>query len=369
MTAPPQCASAARQREEFRVRRKSASRKLLADVRRDALPDRVSSPIHRAAHEGDLDTLQALVSQGDSHARTNVGETPLICAAGQGNWRAVQILCQAEFGAELVAAADMHGDTALHRAAKFPQAVKLLLAAGAPVEALNNLGDQPIHAAAWHGDVDVLRMLLSANASIQATGHGGEQPLAVAARRGKLEAVRSMLEHGSMLVSALDRHGHSALHAAAAAGEPLVCDCLLLHRASPTEAVVHEMHESARRAHALRAFERESATSLDTPLSPQWADRVARMPPLTKALLGLGQEPSSVSALGLLLEQSNGSAIDSLTKFRNAEAALHRQPCDAVMRVEGALSREVRATCAPHPHPRLASLPSRPTCHPMIITA
>ena len=240
------------------MRRKSASRKLLADVRRDALPDRVSSPIHRAAHEGDLDTLQALVSQGDSHARTNVGETPLICAAGQGNWRAVQILCQAEFGAELVAAADMHGDTALHRAAKFPQAVKLLLAAGAPMEALNNLGDQPIHAAAWHGDVDVLRMLLSANASVGDWPRRRATP-AVAARRGKLRRCArcwSMAACWSALLTVTATARFTQRQQLAS----LVCDCLLLHRASPTE-TLPEMHESARRAHALHSFERERTSS------------------------------------------------------------------------------------------------------------
>ena len=198
------------------------------------LPDRWSSPIHRAAHEGNLLDVKMLLSRGGSaNAKTSDGDTPLISAASRGHVQIVRLLCDDRFSPQL-SAADQYGDTALHRAASFPQVVEVLLANHAPMDALSRCGDTPLHAACWHGDVRCLRLLVQHRASVDSRGNRGERPLAVAARRGHVDAVRFLLERGGADIAALDARGLTALHIAAESGCATVCDCLLFYKATPT---------------------------------------------------------------------------------------------------------------------------------------
>ena len=62
-----------------------------------------------------------------------------------------------------------------------PDAVRVLLEAGANVEAADIDGWRPLHAASKRGDVAAATLLLDAGADVNALSNGGDSPLARAA--------------------------------------------------------------------------------------------------------------------------------------------------------------------------------------------
>jgi len=89
------------------------------------------------------------------------------------------------------------GFTALHFAAFFgkPEAAKMLLEYGAAVDAYtrNPFANQPLHAAAAGRHIEVCRVLIAAGADVNATQHGGFTPLHEAAQHGDVEMVELFL--------------------------------------------------------------------------------------------------------------------------------------------------------------------------------
>lgn len=298
--------------------------------------DRRHMVLHAAAHEGDFTAVAALLARGEPvNATTDDGETPLHLAVVKRDFALVQLLC--DHSAD-VSAADQYGDTPLHRATPHGAIVDALLARGAPVALANRRGDQPLHAAAFLGRVESLRALIRASADVDARGHGGECALAVASRQGHMEAVRFLIERGGASIAATDASGRSALHVAADAHGPKgIVECLLFYRAQPDERLADCLMHSTSASEAQRASDAAS-TRLTLPLSPSWQQRVKLMPPLVRRLLVYGEDPSSIDAARLLLEQAMGTAIDTLNKYRGAVAALSRPADEAVLRAPRALT-------------------------------
>ena len=89
------------------------------------------------------------------------------------------------------------GFTALHFAAFFgkPEAARILLEAGAPVDACaeNEIRAQPLHSAAAGRHLEVCRLLLAAGADVNARQAGGYTPLHAAAQNGDPEMVELFL--------------------------------------------------------------------------------------------------------------------------------------------------------------------------------
>lgn len=112
--------------------------------------------------------------------------------------------------------ADLHafsgdGWTPLHLAAAFagPEAVRLLLRDGADVDAVsrNPQQNQPLHAAvALSRNLDTIRLLLDAGAQVNAAQAGGFAPLHSAASAGSREAADLLLQRGANPAQA-DHHG------------------------------------------------------------------------------------------------------------------------------------------------------------------
>ncbi|MDO8484018.1 MAG: ankyrin repeat domain-containing protein [Candidatus Limnocylindrales bacterium] len=113
------------------------------------------------------------------------------------------------------------GYTALHFAAFFakPEAARILLEAGAPVDVVanNEMRVQPLHSAAAGRQTEICRLLLAAGADVDAREAGGFTPLHAAAQNGDPEMVELFLSAGADPAATTD-DGTTSADAAEAAG-------------------------------------------------------------------------------------------------------------------------------------------------------
>jgi adenosylhomocysteine nucleosidase len=134
--------------------------------------------VHEAAALGYLDRLRALIDDPDSLARRSAdGYTPLHFAAFFAKPEAARILIGA--GAPVDAVADNPSRVQpLHSAAAGRQVdiCRLLIAAGADVNARQQNGFTPLHAAGENGDPEMVELFLSAGANPRATTDDGRTP-------------------------------------------------------------------------------------------------------------------------------------------------------------------------------------------------
>jgi ankyrin repeat protein len=123
--------------------------------------------------------------------------------------------------------------TPLHYAAIYgsPEAVRILLSAGADPKARNQAGASPLLYAAW--SLDKTRLLVENGAEVNRAANDGTTALMVAASEaGNIATVRYLIEKGAD-VRALDGHGGSALLRSASMSDPEILRLLLAHGADP----------------------------------------------------------------------------------------------------------------------------------------
>lgn len=115
------------------------------------------------------------------------------------------------------------GYTALHFAAFFakPEAARILLEAGAPVDAVaqNEMRVQPLHSAGAGRHTEICRLLLAAGADVNARQSGGFTPLHEAAQNGDPEMVELFLSAGADPAATTD-DGRTSAEIADEAGHP-----------------------------------------------------------------------------------------------------------------------------------------------------
>jgi len=158
-----------------------------------------NSPVADAVQNRDIVTLRALLKQ---HAAVNAPQSD--------------------------------GTTALHWAAHWndPEALALLIAAGADAKAANRYGATPLSEAASLGNAQILEQLLKAGADPNTrTTADGETVLMTSARAGNLDAVNVLLNHGADVNAKESYKGQTALMWAAAEGHAQVVKALLAHGA------------------------------------------------------------------------------------------------------------------------------------------
>jgi len=125
-------------------------------------------PLHLAAHFGHADAVRALLNKG---AKVNAPSTNAM------------------------------RNMALHAAAagRAKTVAKLLLDAGADVNARQNGGWTPLHSAAQNGDVEFARILAGAGADVSVRADNQQRPLDLALTKGQQAMVDFLEDHGANL--------------------------------------------------------------------------------------------------------------------------------------------------------------------------
>ncbi|WP_375760547.1 ankyrin repeat domain-containing protein [Corallococcus exercitus] len=160
--------------------------------------------------------------------------TPLICAAGsltEGNLLETVRLLLAS-GADITAM-DGDGNTALHKACSngHTAMVEMLLAAGADVRMLNREGRLPAEGAVWRGHTDIVRLLIDRAGAIASV----DDALVFAASQGQLSLVQLLLQRGANPNHQAPKYlQYSALGVAAYSGWEEVIRTLLAAGADPS---------------------------------------------------------------------------------------------------------------------------------------
>src|SRR5579885_1046487 len=166
-----------------------------------------------AIRNNDLPSLKSQMAKGlDVNRRDRRGATLLMHAAAFGSPEAMKLLLDA--GADVNAKSQLEA-TALIWGAADPAKVRLLVDRGADVNARSKLGRTPLmSAAAIAGASETVRLLLAKGADPQAKDTHGNSALLTAADAGDPETVRLLLEKGLDANSA-DEGGNTALMSAA----------------------------------------------------------------------------------------------------------------------------------------------------------
>jgi len=186
----------------------------------------VSSDIFDAIDSGNFAGLSSLLSKGgDANARLQDGTTALMRATVAGDAAMVRLLLDYKAGAKT---ANSNQSTALHWAAHDLEKVRLLVAAGADVNALTKQGRSALVIAAEHkGSAPILSLLIENGVNPKGEDQGAAA-LSRAAFNGDLAAMRVLIGKGV----AADARNSSALQNAAQSGCPECVRFLLVNGAS-----------------------------------------------------------------------------------------------------------------------------------------
>jgi ankyrin repeat protein len=202
---------------------------------------------------GDIARLKALLAAqpGLASSRNERGHSPVLIAQYHHKAEAVAVLLAAKPQLDIFDAASV-GDAATVRewldrdptllnaysndgfyplglAAFFghPETVRLLLARGADVAqaARNPMRVQPLHAGAASKSFEVVKLLVEAGAPVNAQQHKGWTPLHEAVRQGSEAMVRLLLSHGAD-PKQQNEDGKSAIGLAADEAKPAILKLL-----------------------------------------------------------------------------------------------------------------------------------------------
>jgi ankyrin repeat protein len=194
------------------------------------------SGLHAAAHRGDVTEIERLIAaKSDLNARDAYGRTPLHVATHAGKIDAIRVLAKAganlgllesdrydavtiasvanneealrmllSIGASAKLITSRYDGTALIAAAHLGHAgvVKQLIAAGAPLDHVNNLHWTALIESIVLGDggtrhTETLRALVSAGANLQLADRNGNTPLRLAQGRGYKAMVEILVKAGA----------------------------------------------------------------------------------------------------------------------------------------------------------------------------
>lgn len=184
----------------------------------------VNAELFQAIRNDDLTFIRHNLSKTQLEARDNRGATPLMHAAAFGSIEAMKLLLDA--GAEVNAKNDF-GATALLWCARDGEKARLLIARGADVNARSKQGRTPLMLASMReGGSDIVALLLSKGTDINVADTRGETALILAAEYGDIETVRLLIANKAD-IHARNRKGEAPVIVASMRTHPEVLRLLI----------------------------------------------------------------------------------------------------------------------------------------------
>ncbi|KAM9347491.1 ankyrin repeat and SOCS box protein 9-like [Symphorus nematophorus] len=158
------------------------------------------SPLHGACMQGHVACTKLLVENGANvNSSTVDGKTPLSEACAQGHVSCVSLLLQ--HGA--TPSGSSQSSSPIHRAAAegHPECIEHLVLHGADVDQYIDQSGFPLHVASSNQHLSTVKKLLqlgaSVNSSLSGESSSGDLPLHIAARLSSPELVSVLLDHGA----------------------------------------------------------------------------------------------------------------------------------------------------------------------------
>lgn len=179
------------------------------------------TPAAWAASQGNLEALKLLISSGaDKHHIDKDKLNLLHCAASHGREQVLEYLLKI-VDRKLIKGRDRNGDTPLFYAAAFGhiECARLLLKHKADPNIQDFRLRTPSHCAAIKGNLQILKLLKQYGASFNMVNYNGDLPFHDAVQSGSKEVIEYLYTENVECLSAVNNHGRSALHIAAATGD------------------------------------------------------------------------------------------------------------------------------------------------------
>jgi ankyrin repeat protein len=184
-----------------------------------------STPLHHAAAFGSFAVMELLIDKGaDVNAVNKRKSTPLFWAIHD----EAKVRLLLDRGAD-IHATTMDGRSLVYQAATMGNAnglLRLLLERGAAPDAKLLTGNTPLMAAAARADIQAMKMLIAKKADLNARNSAGATALMAAASTGDVRAVQYLIDLGAD-VNARTKQNETALGDAATAGDAATVRLLL----------------------------------------------------------------------------------------------------------------------------------------------
>lgn len=171
-------------------------RRVAAGDSKEAMDDRLRTPLHVAVFQKRHDAARLLLRLGANPDRVEVDRYDIVTIAAVAN-DVPMLKIALDGGGNARAITSRYDGTALIAAAHLGHAevVRMLIAAGAPLDHINNLGWTALIESIVLGDggknhTDTLAALVKAGANVNIADRNGVTPLQMAKNRGYAEMVR-----------------------------------------------------------------------------------------------------------------------------------------------------------------------------------
>ncbi|CAH1122114.1 unnamed protein product [Ceutorhynchus assimilis] len=230
------------------------------------------TPLLIASHRGHIDLVNNLLA---NHARVDVfdleGRSALHLAAEHGYLHVCDSLLTNK---AFINSKSRNGRTALHLAAMngYVHLVKFLIKDhNAVIDILTLKKQTPLHLAAGAGQIEVCKLLLELGADIDATDEDGQKPIHAACQNNFSEVAKLFLQQHPSLVMATTKDGNTCAHIAAAQGSVTVIEELMKFdrqgvisaRNKVTDATPLQMAAEGGHAEVVKALVRAGASVTD----------------------------------------------------------------------------------------------------------